>query len=110
MVKVIIFIKRRADLSMEAFRRHYEEVHVPLSFEHLPLMRKHARNYVWRRATDPEPEYDCVTECWFDSWEDMKATGAMLAGEKKEIIRQDEARFIASTRSIVAEESVSVPG
>ena len=111
MVKVMIFIKRRADLSMEEFRRHYEEVHVPLSFEHLPLMRKHARNYVHRRKGAPEPDYDCVTECWFDDWDALKTTSALIATEKKELIAEDEARFMdrSSIRSIIVEEQVSTP-
>ena len=33
MLKVMIFIKRRSDLTMEEFKHHYETVHVPLSLE-----------------------------------------------------------------------------
>jgi len=111
MLKVMFFIKRRADLTLEQFREHYETVHVPLSFEHLPLMRRHARNYVHRRKGAPEPDYDCVTECWFDDWDALKATSALIATEKKDLIAADEARFMdrSSIRSIVVEEQVSTP-
>jgi len=108
MIKVMIFIKRRADLSLEAFREHYETVHVPLSLTHLPLMQKHARNYVIRRPDEPEGDYDVVTECWFESWETLKATAAVLA-EKRPIFQEDEERFMdrASIRSVTVDESVT---
>jgi len=111
MIKVMFFIKRRSDLTLEAFKAHYETVHVPLSLEHLPLMRKHARNYVHRRKGAPEPEFDCVTECWFDDWDALKATSALIAAEKKELIAEDEARFMdrGSIRSMIVEEQVTLP-
>jgi len=107
-IKVMIFIKRRADLTMEAFREHYETVHVPLSLTHLPLMRKHVRNYPIRRADEPEGDYDVITECWFESWDTLKATAAVLA-EKRPIFQEDEERFMdrASIRSVTVEESVT---
>jgi uncharacterized protein (TIGR02118 family) len=111
MIKMMIFIKRRSGLTLEAFKAHYETVHVPLSFEHLPLMRKHARNYVRRRKGAPEPDFDCVTECWFDDWDALKATAALIAAEKRELIAEDEAKFMdrASIRSIIVEEQVATP-
>jgi len=109
MIKVMIFIRRRSDLSVEAFREHYESVHVRLSFEHLPLMLRHARNYPAPLKGQAEPDYDCVTECWFEDWEAMKQTSALLAAEKRALITEDEARFMDrdSIRLRVVEEHVT---
>jgi hypothetical protein len=110
-LKVVFFIRRRGDMTLEAFREHYERVHVKLSFDNLPLLRKHARNYVIRRKGQTEPDYDCITECWFDDWEALKQTSALIDARLRELIAEDEARFMdrESIRSIIVEEQVTLP-
>ena len=105
----MIFMRRRADLSVEAFRKHYEEAHVKLSFDHLPRMLRHVRNYPIPIKGQVEPDYDCVTECWFENWEAMRETAALIAAEKRELISEDEARFLdrASVRTRIVEEHVT---
>jgi uncharacterized protein (TIGR02118 family) len=111
MLKVIFFIRRRSDLTREQFKEHYETVHVPLSFAHLPLLRRHARNYVQTVRGQPAPDFDVVTECWFDDWDALKQTSALIAAEKRPLIEADEAKFMdrASIRSYITEEFVTLP-
>ncbi len=111
MIKLMLFMKRRGDLSLAAFREHYETSHVKLTFENLPEMRKHVRNYVVTRHGEPELDYDVITECWFDDWDAMKKTAALLAGEKRAIIQADEEKFLdrSVSRMHVVEEHVSYP-
>jgi uncharacterized protein (TIGR02118 family) len=108
-IKVIYFIRKRSDISGEQFRAHYEAVHVPLSRRLFPLMRRHARNYVLRNNGDPDGACDCITECWFDDWEALKATNAAMTDEIRAIVTEDEARFMdrGYRRSMVVEETVT---
>ena len=46
MVTLISLIPRRADLTHEQFREHYENVHVPLIEELLPAATEYRRHYV----------------------------------------------------------------
>ncbi len=67
MIKIMLLIKRLAGVTPDAFRSHYEEVHVPLAFELFPMMAWHQRNYpdTTGMAGMPEPGVDCVTEIAF---------------------------------------------
>ena len=82
MIKSILLIKRKSGLSLEKFRKQYEEVHVPLALNLLPTIRIFVRNYVITTNVSPtspaEPEFDCITELWFD---DMEAYQVMMDAE-----------------------------
>jgi uncharacterized protein (TIGR02118 family) len=108
-LKVVFFIRKRADLSREAFRRHYETSHVKLSRDHLPLMRKHVRNYVVNTPGQAEPDFDCMSECWFDDWDALKRTADLINTEKRALFEEDEAKFMDRSfrRSFVVDEAVS---
>ena len=69
MHKILIFLKRRPGVSVEAFRDYYETRHAPLCRQYM----KGADRYI-RRFIDPLPDaegnvapfdYDVVTETWF---------------------------------------------
>lgn len=94
MFKLMIFIKRRPDLTLEQFREHYETAHVPLSLDNLPLMLRHARNYIRPAKGEAEPPFDCVTECWFEDKAAAKATAELIASKLRPLIEADEARFM----------------
>ena len=48
--KILIFLKRRPGLSVEAFREHYETVHVKLAEKYAMGVSRYIRKYV-----DPMP-------------------------------------------------------
>ena len=67
MVKMMIFLKRRADLSHASFARWWLDRHRPMA-ERLPGLRRHSFNLL------PEGSpYDAVVEQWFDT-EDAAAS------------------------------------
>jgi uncharacterized protein (TIGR02118 family) len=74
-VKQFSFVKRRADLSVEEFRRYWWDVHGRLAIGLTGLVR-----YVQCVTTDgiyrsgAEPEADGVTVVWFDSFDAMRRT------------------------------------
>jgi uncharacterized protein (TIGR02118 family) len=110
MVKTIALIKRKAGLSREEFHRHYEEVHAPLILRLLPNIRKYVRNHVIVPEGAEDPGYDCVTELWYDSMEDYRASIAVWGTETGKPIRDDEDTFLdrSGLAFFLVEEAVSV--
>ncbi len=111
-VKLILFVKRRSDLTHEQFKARYESGHAPLARRSLPLLRRYVRNFLSPVPGGPEPAYDCVTEFWFDSQADLDATMAWGRGaEGQDILGRDEAEFMdrSSMVTFIAAE-VSLPG
>jgi uncharacterized protein (TIGR02118 family) len=109
MIKVMLFVKRKDALSREEFRERYESGHVPLAIAELEHLRHYTRNFVRPVKGLPEPEFDVVTELWFDDWDAWRATTAYAMGESGRTLAEDEAEFMdrASMRYVVVEECVS---
>lgn len=118
MIKVMMLVKRKPGMSREEFVRHYEEVHAPLSLKLLPYYAKYVRNHFVRTIEGGEPEFDCITEFWFEDAKTARALTDALGGsdvdggygtELGRIFHDDEERFIdRSTRvSFIVDERVS---
>ena len=108
MVKVIILLPRRADLSPEAFKQHMRETHLPLVTK-LPGLRRLVLNWVLPDPNQPPPAYDAVSEDWFD---DPAAMGAALASPEAQAVAADMPNFLDPSRSaflVVEEEDVPLP-
>lgn len=106
-VKVMLMIRRKAELSPEAFRTAYEERHAPLAsrlFGHLWL--EYRRNYLGlanrfareagtpttEAAAEASPPYDVVTEMVFRdraSLEEMNRIA--IQAENARLLAEDEA-------------------
>jgi uncharacterized protein (TIGR02118 family) len=79
MLKFMVVIYKRAEMSSEEFRRHLTEVHGSLAAK-LPGLRKYVQNYP---RTDPKrrpPAWDAVIELYFDDWSTMEAAWASPEG------------------------------
>jgi len=98
MIKRIILLKRKPGLSPEQFRKQYEEVHVPLALNLLPTVRKFVRNYVITTNAIPtsneEPEFDCITEQWFDDMEAYQAMMEAAAGDAGQALKHSGQVFV----------------
>ncbi len=73
--KILLFMKRRPGMSMEAFRDYYENHHVPLAMANsggrAPGIVRYMRRYLTplphaESGTNEELPYDVVSELWFD--------------------------------------------
>jgi uncharacterized protein (TIGR02118 family) len=98
-IKVIVLIKKKPELTAEQFRRHYEDVHAPLIDRLLPFYATYRRNYVDgpARGGPSEFSWDVFTELEFASESDYEAWQAALEQpEVLEQIRADEANFLVS--------------
>jgi uncharacterized protein (TIGR02118 family) len=106
MFKLMVFLAKRADLTMEAFKAHYERRHVPLIERIAPAPAAYRRIYLTRDAPlgrGPDGvDFDAITELWF---EDKAAYRAWMAAIGTDEVREDEARFLdrARTRAFVVE-------
>jgi uncharacterized protein (TIGR02118 family) len=108
MVKVIVLLPRRADMSPEAFKQHMRETHLPLVTK-LPGLRRSVLNWVLPDPNGPPPAYDAVAEDWFD---DPAAMGAALASLEGQAVAADMPNFLDPSRSaflVVEEEDVPLP-
>ena len=68
--KVLLFLKRRPGMSVEEFRRYYEEKHVPLALKYIRGVSRYQRRFV-DELPNPDGDgtelaYDVVTELWYE--------------------------------------------
>ena len=87
MVKMMLLLRRRPGMTREEFMAYYEERHAPLALEILPGIVEYRRNFVNPNAmfsaghihgekNAPPPDFDVVTEIWFNSLEDYQKVSA----------------------------------
>jgi uncharacterized protein (TIGR02118 family) len=88
MLKIIALIRRRSDMSPEAFDRHWRESHPPYVTA-LPGVRRYVQSPALRHKRSWP--YDGMSELWFDSLRDIAAA---FDAPEAEGMREDEARFI----------------
>ena len=93
-VKLVCPVRRRADLSREAFLDHWFGTHVALARAHHPGLVRYVTNVVERRlGTDGEP-WDGFTELHFRSAADI-AGGLFDSPEGERIVREDIGKFLS---------------
>jgi len=100
MIKTIAFIKRKSTITREEFARHYEEVHAPLATKIFPTIKKYARNHIVRALDGEEPDFDCISEFWFDDEEGIKAVFETWSSDAGKPIRDDEETFLDRTKTV----------
>jgi uncharacterized protein (TIGR02118 family) len=108
MIKIVLLLHRRPDLSPEEFRRHWHDVHRPL-LERLPGLQRLVLNEVLPGPDGTPPPYDGIAEDWFDSVEAMQAA---FASPEAQAVAADTANFLGMSRFqvlAVAEHEVPLP-
>lgn len=79
MYKILLLMKRRPGMSVEAFRDYYENHHVPLALKSPSGMTRYMRRFLdpqphAETGTNEELPYDVITELWFDDEAVFKGT------------------------------------
>jgi SnoaL-like domain/EthD domain len=93
LLKVMLLLKRHPSLSMAEFIERYESVHVPAVLKNATKLRRYERHYLHPGRhvifgdEVAEPEYDVLTELWYD---DMAALD-----EQQEWLRSHRDRVAA---------------
>ena len=77
--KILLFMKRRPGMSMEAFQDYYENHHAPLCLKYSAGVSRYFRRFL---TPHPNPEtgeagelpYDVITELWFEDEATFRGT------------------------------------
>ena len=115
-MKTVALLRKRADITHEAFVDYYETRHAPLILSLLPGIVEYRRNFsrfegAYVNETAAPFDFDVVTEIWF---EDRAAYDrAMAVAAQPDIahrIADDEANLFdrSGTRLFVVDERASV--
>ncbi len=99
MVKLVGFIRKRADLTLEEFRFHWLETHTKLAGG-LPGLKRYTVNLIDREQY-PNSAYDGFSELWFDSRE---ALDAAFSGPGVTSVTADIPLFIGELVRVVVDE------
>jgi EthD domain len=113
--KILLFMKRRPGMSVEAFQDYYENHHAPLCVKYASGMKRYERRFL---TPHPNPEtgateelaFDVITELWFDDETTFRNTVTYLSTSKMpEAVVEDEKRLFdrSKTRMATVVECVS---
>jgi uncharacterized protein (TIGR02118 family) len=106
MLKVMLLLHKRDDLSQEAFQRHWRETHQPL-IARLPGYRRSIVNYALPAPEGSAPAYDGIGETWFASAEVYQAA---MASPEGQAVFADAANFLDLTKmQIIAVQEEEIP-
>lgn len=114
-VKSIALLRRRADISREAFIDYYETRHVPLILSLLPGIEQYHRSFpdfegAYVNDGAAPFDFDVVTELWFTDRATYDRAMAKVADpEIGARIAADEENFLdrTGTRMFLVEEKIS---
>jgi len=110
MIKQVVFLKKRPDMTMQEFMDYYENQHSQLSKRMgakpaLPNAQRYVRRYLTaeRNPLTGEilhPGYDCIMEIWWNSRADFEAAMKGL-GSNPEMLeaRLEDERKVFATNS-----------
>jgi uncharacterized protein (TIGR02118 family) len=107
-VKLMLLLYRRPDLSPDDFRHYLQESHMPL-VARLPGLRRTVVNLPLAGAPGLPPGCDAVGEDWFDSVESLQAA---LASPEGQAAGADGPNFLDVERTVMLvmeEEEVPLP-
>jgi uncharacterized protein (TIGR02118 family) len=91
-VKSVELVRRRPDLSVEAFQRHWRDVHGPIAAR-IPVLRRYVQSHALPESYERRPPpYDGVAVTWFDSTDAMRHSATT---REYAATRADEPNFIA---------------
>lgn len=112
-IKVIAMLKRKPGLGDADFRDYYETRHAPLILSIAPRIRDYRRNYLSREgailaAGAHWPDFDVVTELWFDDQADFDASlaaftdpvnAARIAADEENLFDRSRTMFFVAAES-----------
>ena len=110
MIKLVMCLRRRPDLTREQFQDYWQNSHGPFFMKNADTMR--AKRYVqsqtietplnegMRESRGMQPEYDGVAEVWFASEQDlMEAMSSSEGQQLSAALLEDEGNFIDHSKS-----------
>lgn len=98
-VKLVCFVRRRPDLTHEAYSQHWRERHGPLAVAHQSRYWHYVQNHVVEPLTDTTPDFDGIGELHYRSADDVVRTFDSEEGER--LVLEDTQRFMSHEGSTV---------
>ena len=105
MLKFMVVLYRKADLTYAQFRMHLEDVHAPL-VKALPGIRRYRQNCVSPDPKRKHPGWDAIVELYFETYEAMEAAWASPQGAASDADLPSFADLSRTTWSVVEEVTV----
>ena len=102
MVKFMVVLFRRPDMTSDQFRHHLEDVHAWLA-KALPGLKKYRQNYSVTSPKRKNPGWDAIVELYFESRETMEAAWASPQGAASDADLALFADLSRTTWSVVEE-------
>jgi uncharacterized protein (TIGR02118 family) len=103
MVKFIVVLYRRPDVSPEEFHRNLRQEHGAMA-ERLPGLRRYVQNHVAPDPSRRHPGWDAVVELFWDDWAAMEAAWRSPEGQRATGHLAEFVDLSRSTWSMVSEE------
>jgi uncharacterized protein (TIGR02118 family) len=103
MVKFMVVLYRREDLSPEAFAANLRQIHGPMA-ERIPGLRRYVQNHVASDPSRKHPGWDAIVELYWDDKESMEAAWRSREGQAATEHLKDFVDLAKSTWAIVDEE------
>jgi uncharacterized protein (TIGR02118 family) len=102
MLKFMVVVWRRPDLTPEQFRHHLETIHAPLA-KTLPGLLRYKQNYVVQDSKRKHPGWDAIIELCFENRESMEAAWSSPQGKASDADLPAFADLSRTTWSVVDE-------
>jgi uncharacterized protein (TIGR02118 family) len=99
MIKSFTLGKRKPGLTQEEYLVYLKEKHGPLAAKVIPGLRKYAQNHPII-LSGFEPEFDNITEMWWDSVEALQNYLNWRQSEEAKVLIEDEKKFSDPSKRI----------
>jgi uncharacterized protein (TIGR02118 family) len=103
MIKFMVVLYRRPDLSPEDFHSNLRQIHGPMA-ERIPGLRRYIQNHVAEDPSRRHPGWDAVVELYWDDRKSMEAAWHSTEGQAATHHLEEFVDLSKSTWSIVDEE------
>jgi hypothetical protein len=99
MIRVLAFMRRLPGVSRDAFREHYEKIHVPTALPTLGGILAYVRHHV-REEILGAPGFDCMTRFDYRDGAAIRSALARIQGPEGEAIHRDERLFMDAPANV----------
>jgi hypothetical protein len=93
MIRTLSLIKRRPDITRDAFREHYETVHAPLALPYMDGLERYVRYHLEAELVG-EIGFDVISAFWYRDAESTAKLMEVLASDAGKPILEDELTFM----------------
>ncbi len=80
MLKFMVVLYKKSEMTEEEFHRFLREVHGPMALK-IPGLRRYVQNHTVVDAKRKHPGWGAIVELYFDDWESMESAWATPQGQ-----------------------------